>query len=111
VLFSFASNEMDSNEIKLNRLKERKWANWCLWNKQVSLIIFLYFSLQIDKQTTIYTIYFFTQGSGRIKKKFQIFQIFIKNFLNMLPIQKKFVCACHSIATSKNAFTTHIDSI
>jgi hypothetical protein len=27
VLFSFASNEMDSNEIKLNRLKERKWAN------------------------------------------------------------------------------------
>jgi hypothetical protein len=36
---------------------------------------------------------------------------FIKNFGDILRIKKKDVCACHYIVTSKNAFTTHIDSI
>jgi len=56
--------------------------------KHRSLIIFLYFSLRIDKQTTIYTIYFFTQGNGSLKK-YSIFKFFIKHFRDILPIQKK----------------------
>ncbi len=78
--------------------------------KHRSLIIFLYFSLRIDKQTTIYTIYFFTQGNGSLKK-YSIFKFFIKNFGDILRIQKKMFVHVIIFVTSKNAFMTHIDSI
>ncbi len=58
-----------------------------------------------------FTLYIFSLKVMEALKNTPFSNFFIKNFGDILRIKKKDVCACHYIVTSKNAFTTHIDSI